>query len=153
MQKKNCLNSKSTTLILFLVLLLSFISCANFDWNALNQSLSSSQEHTHAQNTMYIYNGCVVVAHDGTYLGKIANQYTSDSIFNPYGKYGSELSSKSIWNEYGKFGSAYSKYSAFNPIASKPPKIYRNSVFKGYLTVHNIFTNAINPYKLRIYFQ
>ena len=51
-----------------------------------------------AENICSIVNGAKIVAQDSknTYLGKIANQYEADSIFNNYGAYGGEYSSTSI---------------------------------------------------------
>ena len=89
--------------------------------------------------------GAAVVNEDGEYLGSIANQYNSDSIFNEYGTYGSKYRSDSIWNEYGKNGSEYRTNTAFNPYTSNPPKIIKNRKIIGYLTVNKNIQGGFNP--------
>src|SRR3546814_458433 len=56
--------------------------------------------------------GAVIVADDGTYLGKVADAYDGKSIFNKYGTHGSPYSGNSVWNNYGPYGSEYSNQSA-----------------------------------------
>lgn len=138
---------------LFLSLLILFIaSCKTFDWTALGQGLQAVAEMEYAQTTMDSLYGSVIIADDGTFLGKITNEYDSDSIFNEYGQYGSKYSSNSIWNEYGAYGSKYSSYSPFNQYSSSPPSIYKNGRHIGYLTVNRYIPGAINPYVLKSYF-
>jgi len=87
-----------------------------------------------------------VISDDGEYLGKITYSVNPDSILNSIGIYGSELSGKSIWNRLGKYGSKFSPFSAFNPYATSPPKIYKNGIFVGYLTINSLLPNRVNPY-------
>ena len=89
--------------------------------------------------TCWGLHGGKVYASNNRYLGRIANEYSSQSIFNEYGSYGSIYSSTSIWNAYGSYGSQYSSYSPWNRYTSTPPIIVNNGAVCGYLT--------INPYK------
>jgi hypothetical protein len=96
--------------------------------------------------------GGIVIAEDGTYLGKITNRYDIESIFNESGEYGSPYSLKSIWNKYSTYGSQFSSFSPFNSYTSTPPKIYKNGIFIGYLSVNKYLANSISPYILSSYF-
>ena len=138
--------------LVLIMILGSLISCGSFDWSAFNQSMANSQRLISTQYLVSELSGGIIIAEDGTYLGKIANKYDSESIFNKYGKYGSEYSAASIWNRYGIYGSKYSLYSAFNPYTITPPKIYKNGSLIGYLTVNKYLANSINPYLLLGYF-
>lgn len=95
--------------------------------------------------------GAKIIAQDDahTYLGKIANAYEADSIFNTYGSYGSSYSDKSIWNTYGQFGSEYSNYSPLNKYTDKPPMLIKNGNVIGYLTANNYVKPGISPNKLK----
>jgi hypothetical protein len=93
--------------------------------------------------------GAVIVAADGTYLGKVSNSYDPDSIFNEFGNHGSEFSSTSIWNEYGLYGGEYSNTSPFNEFASSPPAIFKNGQKLGLLTVNPSFRYSANPWRLK----
>jgi len=138
--------------ILFL-LITFFFSCTNINWDSFNQSMRNVLIMQNSQALISKLNGSVVIAEDGTYLGKITYQYESESIFNEFGKYGSSYSPKSIWNKYGTYGSKYSSYSSLNPYTSTPPKIFKNGFFLGYLTVNKYLNNAINPYVLSSFFD
>jgi hypothetical protein len=59
-----------------------------------------------------------------TFIGKITNEYDSNSIVNKLGTYGSNLSMNSIHNTLGTYGSSLGSYSAFNNMASYPPKVF-----------------------------
>ena len=104
-----------------------------------------------ANEVCSIVSGAKLMAQDGenTYLGKITNSYTGDSIFNEYGKYGSQYSSISIWNEYATFGNEYSLYSPFNQYTSKPPMIIKNGNIVGYLSTNRTIRASISPNLLR----
>ena len=95
--------------------------------------------------------GSVLIAQDekNTFLGKIANTYDSQSIFNEYGNYGSEYSSTSIWNTYATFGSEYSSYSPFNSYTSTPPMIIKNKQIIGYLTANKSVKPSVTPNLLK----
>lgn len=96
------------------------------------------------------FEGAAVVADDGTYLGKITNQYDTKSIFNKYGTYGSPYSIKSIWNKYGNYGSEYSINSPMNQYSSKGPAIISDGNVIGYLTKNKYRRGAIDPIVLGV---
>ena len=102
-----------------------------------------------AQDACAALAGASLIAEDGTYLGKVASQYVSESIFNEYETYGSKYSAKSIWNEYGKYGGAYSTQSPFNAYSSTPPTIVKGGEVLAYLTVNRTQRGAVNPYALK----
>jgi len=135
------------------------VSCSTMDWAGLAQGMSDAYASSYTQQTnqtSYNYQtleGCIVVAADGTYLGKITQFISADSIFSDTGKYGSSYSTTSIWNENGNYGGQFSIKSPFNSHSVKPPKIYRNNSFVAYLTVNENLGRAINPYALRAYFK
>lgn len=89
--------------------------------------------------------GAVIIAEDGTYLGKITDGYDQKSIFNKYGTYGSPYASKSIWNDYGPYGSEYSNKSARSEYTSTPPKIIVSGKVVGYLSRNKYKSGAIDP--------
>jgi hypothetical protein len=76
--------------------------------------------------------GASVIADDGTFLGKLENSYSLDSILNEYGSHGSPYSSESIWNEYGQYGGQYSSLKGGKVIAR--------------LSVNRLLRGALNPY-------
>jgi hypothetical protein len=92
--------------------------------------------------------GAVIVANDGTFLGKIESEYSSDSVLNEYGSYGSKYSATSIWNDYGSYGGKYSSQSPFNPYTTTPPVIIQGGQVLGYLTVNRAL-RGLNPYAMR----
>lgn len=98
-----------------------------------------------------IVRGAKVIAQDSknTYLGEVANSYSSDSIFNEYGTYGSEYSDKSVFNSYGNFGSEYHQYSATNSYSSKPPMLIKNQKVIGYLSANKNMQATIAPNQLK----
>jgi hypothetical protein len=95
--------------------------------------------------------GSKLIAQDNknTYLGKIKNSYSTDSIFNEYGTYGSEYSSTSIWNEYATFGNEYSSYSPFNEYTGTPPMIIKDGEVIGYLSANKAIEPSISPNLLK----
>ena len=103
------------------------------------------------------YNGAIVVVKDEItgeikLLGKIEDEYSSESIFNEYGEFGGEYSSDSIWNQYGSYGGEYSALSPFNKYSSTPPVIIKNRKILGYLTINKYLNNSIDPNWLKQYF-
>jgi hypothetical protein len=94
--------------------------------------------------------GATIVTEEGKYLGRVANKYNSDSIFNRYGTYGSRYSSESVWNDYGSFGSKYSNTSARSQYASSPPLLIKDRQIIGRLTTNQYLSGAINPTTLGI---
>lgn len=89
--------------------------------------------------------GAVIVAEDGTYLGKVSDKYDQKSIFNKYGTYGSPYASKSIWNDYGQYGSEYSNKSARSEYTSTPPRILVSGKVVGFLSRNKYKSGAIDP--------
>ncbi len=109
---------------------------------------NSDSNHTNFINAL---KGAKIFAQDdkNTYLGKIASEYGSESIFNEYGTYGSEYSSSSIWNEYSTFGNEYNSLSPFNDYSSKPPKIIKDGKIIGYLTTNESINGGVSPHILK----
>ena len=101
------------------------------------------------------YNGCHIFSDEKKpkYLGTIADEFSSNSIFNDYGTYGSEYSSDSIWNEYGTYGGEYSSGSPFNSYSSSPPLIVKNKKVIGRLTVNKNVSGAVDPNWLKSFFK
>lgn len=86
---------------------------------------------------------------EGTYLGKICNEYDSESIFNEYAQYGSEFGASSIWNNLSEFGSETSTISPFNPTSTTPPRIQKDGITIGYLSVCRTVNGVISPYFIK----
>ena len=84
-----------------------------------------------------------VVDNDGDYFGRIASQYASESIFNPYGRYGNSYSLSSIWNQYAA-GSQYRSESPWNQY-SRGLQIVKGSNLLGRLTVNPSVPNGVSP--------
>lgn len=95
--------------------------------------------------------GAVIIAQDdeNTYLGKLSNEFDSESIFNEFGKYGNEFSSSSIWNEFATFGNEFNSYSPFNEFSSKPPMLIKNGKIIAYLTVNKSINGSVSPNLLK----
>ena len=104
---------------------------------------------SHAQNICQLVAGASVIASDGRYLGRVASNYDSESIFNEYGQFGGKYSSTSIWNEYGQYGGSYSSNSPFNPYTSTPPLLVQDGRAIAHLTVNSSLQAAVNPNFLR----
>jgi hypothetical protein len=85
--------------------------------------------------------GASVIAYDGQFLGRLAGELNSESIYNDLGPYGSTLSPTSIYNDLGQYGGKLSSMSPFNELASNPPILVRDGNFLAYFTV-NQFKNA-----------
>jgi hypothetical protein len=90
--------------------------------------------------------GAIIIADDGTFLGKItSNDLDPKGIMNDVGTYGSNVSASSIFNDVGRFGGDISAMSPWNDIASKPPTIYLDREFVAYLTVNELKEPRIDP--------
>ena len=115
---------------------------------ANNQKNTTSNS---VSDIILILKGASVFAQDSkqTYLGKIENNYNSESIFNEYGTYGNKYSYKSIWNEYSTFGNKYNIYSPFNEYSASPPIIVKNGQIIGYLTTNDYIKGGISPHTLK----
>ena len=100
-------------------------------------------------NACYDLKGGIVVAEDGTYLGKIADHYDPDSIFNKLGVHGSRFSDESIWNIFGEYGGKFGQHSPFN-LFGTPPLILRNQVPVAYLSSNKALQGAVDPVLIAI---
>lgn len=91
--------------------------------------------------------GAIIIAQDdeNTCLGKLTNEYESESIFNDYGKYGNEFSGESIWNGFSTFGNKFNALSPFNGFSKHPPMIIKEGKLIGYLTVNKSIEGSISP--------
>lgn len=89
--------------------------------------------------------GASLYAYDGTYLGRLTNQFDPQSIYNQFGTYGSQFSSVSVNNRYGQYGSPYTSMSAYNPYASNPPVLFKNGNAIAYFTVNTYKTPYVHP--------
>lgn len=109
----------------------------------LSQALSSGESID-----CYALQGALVIAHDGTFLGKLTSEYNSDSVLNEYGEYGSDYSNTSIWNDYSEYGGQISALSPFNEFAT-PPFIIKEGRAVGKLTVNPLKNGSVNPYLIK----
>ena len=82
---------------------------------------------------------------DGQYLGRLTNQFDSQSILNTFGQYGSQFSSTSMYNTFSSYGSAFSSLSAYNTLASSPPLLFVGSQFAAYVSKNTIKTPRVDP--------
>jgi hypothetical protein len=89
--------------------------------------------------------GALVIANDGQYLGRLTNQFDSESIYNEFGSYGSAFSATSIYNEFGKYGSEFSSLSPFNEFTSTPPILQKNGASLAFFTVNQFKTPGVTP--------
>ncbi len=89
--------------------------------------------------------GGEIWAADDQYLGRLTNQYDSQSIINQYGSYGSQYSATSIYNQYGQYGSAYGTHSAYNSYASSPPRLLIRGLYAAFITKNTIKSSRIDP--------
>jgi hypothetical protein len=111
------------------------------------QPLSGRDE---SPDLLTLLEGCVIVANDGQFLGKITtNQFDSKSIINEYGEYGNPYSSTSIFNKYNNYGNEYSSLSPFNDYTTTPPQVIcPDGHIAAYLTTNQFKTPALNPHVL-----
>lgn len=93
--------------------------------------------------------GGSVIAGDGKFLGKLTNQYDSESVLNEYGSHGSQYSSDSIWNQYGSYGGEYSSFSPFNRHSSTPPVIVKRGKAIAYLSTNKSLGRTVNPFVVK----
>ncbi|MCJ7603734.1 MAG: hypothetical protein MUO63_19810 [Desulfobulbaceae bacterium] len=95
--------------------------------------------------------GAEIVAQDdkNTYIGKLTNQFDSESIFNGVGTYGNKFSSSSIWNEFSTFGNEFNSYSPFNEFSNSPPMLIKEGKIISYLTVNKSISGAVSPNLLK----
>jgi len=97
----------------------------------------------------YKLEGAKIIAEDGTYLGKIEDDYDRDSIYNEYSDYGNSYNSDSIWNEYSEYGNEYSPKSALNDNASEPPILLKNGEVIGKLTTKEYVFNGYDVNEIK----
>jgi len=98
-----------------------------------------------ASDICELIGGASIVAHDGTYLGRIS----SESVLNEDSNYGSQYSDTSIWNQYGTYGGQYSDLSPFNKYTSTPPLLMKNGKAIAHLTTNKFVEAPVNPYILK----
>jgi len=94
-----------------------------------------------ASTELYVYGYAPTLV----FLGCLTcSEYSTSSVFNPYGSYGSEYSSTSMLNRYSQWGSSYSDTSACNSSATHPPIVVRGSnTAIGFLTRNTSVNNAL----------
>lgn len=93
--------------------------------------------------------GGQVYGQDGQFLGRLANQFDSQSILNQFGSYGSQFSSTSMYNQFSSYGSQFSSLSAFNTLATSPPQLYVSGRFAAYVTKNTLKFPGVDPNALR----
>ncbi|MCE3047491.1 hypothetical protein [Helicobacter kayseriensis] len=105
----------------------------------------------HCNDLCYLLEGASIIAQDdeNTYLGKIENSLSSDSIFNEISNYGNPYSPTSIFNEYGIFGDSHSPCSANNSSSDTPPILIKKGSIIGFLTTNQSINGGINPNLLK----
>lgn len=132
---------KSIFFAIIFLFSMNFIGCKASHWASFGEGLD-------AISAGFLY-GSTVIAEDGTYLGKIADSWDPDSIFNEKGVFGSKTGANSIWNETGKYGNRFSIYSPFNPITNTPPKIIKDGKEIGYFSVNKNLQGAVDPNSIK----
>jgi hypothetical protein len=96
--------------------------------------------------------GSVIVASDNTYLGVISTDPNDpDSVANPNGQFGDPTSPDSIWNPDGRFGSQSQDDSPWCDWATRPPQLFLDGRFRGYLSTNELVYPRIDPYWLANY--
>jgi len=100
-----------------------------------------------SKDIVSILQGCVIVAKDGRFLGKISTSTVErDSILNEVGPHGSQVGSESIFCEVSKYGGEIGSMSPFSEICFSPPGIYNSKGrFIAFLTVNTSKTPRIDP--------
>jgi hypothetical protein len=93
--------------------------------------------------------GGQVYAADGQYLGRLTNQFDSQSILNTFGLYGSQFSSTSMYNPFSSYGSQFGSHSAYNAFSSTPPQLYVSGQFAAYITKNTAKAPRVDPDALR----
>lgn len=89
-------------------------------------------------------NGASVLTEAGDYLGRIADPFDPESIFNPLGAYGGRLSPASIWNAAGRFGGATGRRSPFST-SGNPPLLVAGGKPIAVLTTRRDAPGAADP--------
>jgi hypothetical protein len=89
--------------------------------------------------------GALVIANDGTYLGRLTAATDAESVYNPLGAYGSLSGVHSIYNSNGTYGSPFSLKSPWNPYTSTPPTLVKNSVTLGAFTLNRLLSPKVSP--------
>lgn len=93
--------------------------------------------------------GGLVFGYDGQYLGRLTNQFDSQSILNQFGAYGSQFSSTSMYNQFSSYGSQFAALSAYNQFSNTPPQLYVNGRFAAYVTKNQFKVPGVDPTALR----
>lgn len=104
-----------------------------------------------AEGVCVVLKDAKVIAQDNahTYLGKVANKYDVDSIFNEYGMHGGQYAQDSVWNPYATFGNEYDAYAATNKYTTTPPMLVKNQTIIGFLSANKSMRGAISPLMLK----
>ncbi|MCE5241546.1 hypothetical protein LLH23_24035 [bacterium] len=98
--------------------------------------------------------GAVIIGADDTFLGVISRDTDDpESITNREGRWGSRWSDECIWNPEGSWGSRYAPDSPWNPYATRPPRVFDDHYFIGYLTTNTDLHPRIDPEWLRTYLR
>jgi len=98
--------------------------------------------------------GAVIIGADDTFLGVISRDTDDpESITNREGRWGSRWSEDCLWNPDGPWGSRYAHDSPWNPYATRPPKVFDDHCFIGYLTTNTDLQPRIDPEWLRTYLR
>lgn len=93
--------------------------------------------------------GGLVYGYDGQYLGRLTNQFDTQSILNQFGAYGSQFSSTSMYNQFSQYGSQFASFSAYNQFANTPPQLYVSGRFAAYVTKNQFKPPSVDPTALR----
>jgi len=94
----------------------------------------------------YLRNAKIIAQdNENTYLGKLSNEFNSESVFNEFGNYGNEFSANCIWNEFSTFGNEFNMYSPFNEFSNTPPMIIKDGEIIAYLTVNESIESGVPP--------
>jgi hypothetical protein len=105
---------------------------------------------TRVRNPLAVIEGGLVIAADGTYLGRVTwNELVPDSILNGYGRWVRQEDCDKFFTGFTAWGGYSGIYSPFNRSSSSPPRIVtRNGDFVAYFTVAESYKPRIDPYVL-----
>jgi hypothetical protein len=93
------------------------------------------------------YDGARVISDEDEprFLGVIADEFDTDSIFNEFGRYGNPFALYGIWNEFGSYGGQFASKSPFNSFTSTPPLLLKKGKVISRLTVNRQIADAVDP--------
>lgn len=96
------------------------------------------------------FDGALIVAEDGTFLGALSDEYDDKSIFNKFGTHGNRFAANSIWNKFGSYGSEFSTQSPMNQFSTQPPMLISNGKVIARLTKNKFLPGAVDPVILAV---